>query len=121
MGLRGYSVVDTDFGDKVMQDKSVTDIVPLVKMTAVEGQAPHSASMEVYLEDGEKLYAETAIMRGHPDNPLSWDDLRAKFDGLVVPVVGKEKSVQIWEAARAVGSGKPGSLPRLSELLAGDL
>jgi len=121
MGLRGYSVVDTDFGDKVMQDKAVTDIVPVVRMTAVEGQAPHSASMEVYLEDGEKLYAETAIMRGHPDNPLSWDDLRAKFDGLVVPVVGKEKSVQLWEAARAVGTGVPGSLPRLSELLAGDL
>ncbi len=121
MGLRGYSVVDTDFNDRIMQDKAVTDIVPLVKMTAVEGQAPHSASMEVFLEDGTKLHAETAIMRGHPDNPLSWEDLRAKFDGLVVPVVGKDKSAQLWDAARAVGSGKPGSLSRLSELLAGDL
>lgn len=119
MGLRGYSVVDTDFKDEVMRDRSVMDIVPVVKMTAVEGQAPHSASMDVYLEDGETLHAETPIMRGHPDNPLSWDDLRAKFQGLVEPVVGKDRTEQLFQAARAFGA--PGSMQRLSALLEGSL
>jgi 2-methylcitrate dehydratase PrpD len=119
MGLRGYAVVASDFKDDLMKDKSVTDIVPVVKMTAVDGQAPHSASMDVYLEDGTKLHAETAIVRGHPDNPLSWDDLHAKFSGLVVPVVGKERCEQLWQAARAFGA--PGSMDKLGALLEGPL
>ena len=119
MGLRGYSVVDTDFKDEVMRDRSVMDIVPVVKMTPVEGQAPYSASMDVYLEDGETLHAETAIMRGHPDNPLSWDDLRAKFQGLVEPVVGKDRTERLFQAARDFGA--PGSMQRLSALLEGSL
>ena len=102
-----------------MRDRSVMDIVPVVKMTPVEGQAPYSASMDVYLEDGETLHAETAIMRGHPDNPLSWDDLRAKFQGLVEPVVGKDRTERLFQAARDFGA--PGSMQRLSALLEGSL
>ena len=119
MGLRGYAVVDTDFRDAIMRDKAVTDIVPVVKLTAVEGQAPHSASMDVYLEDGERLHAETAIVRGHPDNPLSWDDLHAKFQGLVRPVLGLNKTEELFEAAR--GFGPAGSMHKLSALLEGKL
>ena len=119
MGLRGYAVVASDFKEDLMRDKSVTDIVPVVRLTPVEGQAPHCASMDVYLEDGETLHAETAVVRGHPDNPLNWDDLHAKFQGLVQPVVGKEKTEQLFEAARSFGP--PGSMQKLSALLQGEL
>jgi 2-methylcitrate dehydratase PrpD len=117
MGLRGYAVVASDFRDELMRDRQVADIVPVVNMTPVEGQAPHSASMDVYLEDGEKLHAETAVVRGHPDNPLNWDDLQAKFDGLVQPVLGGAKAAELFAAARAFGAA--GSMQRLSGLLAG--
>jgi 2-methylcitrate dehydratase PrpD len=119
MGLRGYAVVASDFRDEIMRDQSVTDIVPVVKLTPVEGQAPHSASMDVYLEDGEKLHAETAIVRGHPDNPLSWEDLHAKFQGLVRPVLGLNRTEELYQAAR--GFGPPGSMHKLSALLEGKL
>jgi hypothetical protein len=34
----------------------------------VPRQAQHSASLEVLLENGERLHAKTDIVIGHPDN-----------------------------------------------------
>lgn len=116
LGLRGYRVVHTDFVDATMRDAAVMDLVPRVTLEAVNGQAPHSAYLDVTLEGGEHVRGQTDIVMGHPDNPLSWDALRAKFEGLVVPVLGAGKSGELYEIAR--GFGPAGSLARLTELLA---
>lgn len=117
LGVRGYRVVATDFNDAAMRDASVAEVVPVVKLEAVEGQAPHSAFLDVTLENGERLHAQTDIVLGHPDNPMSWDDLRVKFEGLVEPVLGVPKTAELFEAAR--GFGAPGSLGRLMGMLVG--
>ena len=80
------------------------------------GQAPHSAYLDVTLEGGEHVKAQTDIVMGHPDNPMSWDALRTKFEGLVEPVMGRAKTAELFDAASAFGA--PGSLAQLSELLA---
>jgi hypothetical protein len=49
---------------------------------------------------------------GHPDDPLSWEDLHAKFDGLVEPVLGGKKTVELFDSARAFG--RAGSLQQLT-------
>lgn len=116
MGLSGYRVVQTDFSDATMEDPAVMDVLSRVKLQAVQGQAPHSAYLEVILESGERINAQTDIVMGHPDNPLSWNALRNKFEGLVEPVLGAAKTQNLYEAARSFG--EPGSLTRLSELLA---
>jgi len=118
LALTGHRVVYTDFVDDKMRDETVMAIVPRVELEAIEGQAPHSASMDVYLEDGTVLHGETAIIRGHPDNPASWDELHDKFVGLVEPVLGRVKAEALFDAGRTFGA--PGSMGRLSELLAGD-
>jgi 2-methylcitrate dehydratase PrpD len=115
LGLRGYRVVSSDFVDASMRDQSVMDVVPRVKLEAVQGQSPHSAFLDVTLEDGEQLHGETKIVLGHPDNPMSWEDLRVKFEGLVEPVLGHAATAELFEAARAFG--EPGSLARLTSLL----
>jgi selenophosphate synthetase-related protein len=56
-------------------------------------------------------------VRGHPDNPLSWDEIHAKFKGLVEPKLGM-KTEELFEAARDFGA--PGSMARVSALLEGD-
>jgi 2-methylcitrate dehydratase PrpD len=117
MGLSGYRVVQTDFVDATMRDPAVANLVPLVKLEAVQDQPPYRAYLDVTLENGEHVKAHTDIVMGHPDNPMSWDALRAKFEGLVEPIMGKAKTAELFEAAR--GFGPPGSLARLSELLAG--
>jgi 2-methylcitrate dehydratase PrpD len=116
LGLSGRRVVSTDFVNESMRDPTVMNVVPRVTLEAVQGQAPHSAYLEVVLEGGERIKAQTDIVMGHPDNPLSWDALHGKFAGLVEPILGVSKARQLYEAARAFG--EPGSLSRLSELLA---
>ncbi|MGE5525390.1 MAG: MmgE/PrpD family protein [Rhodospirillaceae bacterium] len=118
MALTGHRVVYSDFVDEAMRNAAVMDIVPKVTLEAVEGQAPHSAHLDVYLEDGTHLHADTDIVRGHPDNPLSWDEIRGKFLGLVEPKLGKPRTEALFDAARAFGA--PGSMARLSTLLEGD-
>ena len=118
MGLSGYRVVQTDFVDATMRDPAVANLVPLVKLEPVQDQPPYRAYLDVTLDNGEHVKAHTDIVMGHPDNPMSWDALRAKFEGLVEPVMGKAKTAELFEAAR--GFGPPGSLAKLSDLLAGD-
>ena len=115
LGLTGHAVVATDFVDAKMQDAAVMDIVPVVQLEAVEGQPPHSAHLDVTLADGEQLHADTDIVIGHPDNPMSWDDLRVKFDGLVVPVIGANKAATLFETAQTFA---PGAIQKISALLA---
>lgn len=118
MGLSGYRVVQTDFVDATMRDPAVAGLVPLVKLEPVQGQPPYRAYLDVTLDNGEHIKAVTDIVMGHPDNPMSWDALRTKFEGLVEPVMGKARTAELFEAAR--NFGPPGSLAKLSDLLAGD-
>lgn len=115
MGLRGYRAVYTDFTEATMRDASVMELVPLVELEAVQGQAPHSAYLDVYLEGGEVLKEKTDIVMGHPDNPMGWDDLLTKFQGLVEPMLGKAKTEKLHQVIR--GFEKPGSLAEFSALV----
>ncbi|MDB5808353.1 MAG: 2-methylcitrate dehydratase [Betaproteobacteria bacterium] len=115
LGLRGYRAVFTDFTDATMRDKSVMNIVPLVELEAVVGQAPHSAHLDVYLEGGEHLHADTDIVIGHPDNPMSWEDLFTKFEGLAEPIIGSANTKALYECVR--NFDKPGSLATATELM----
>ena len=114
LGMR-YDPVYTDFTEATMRDQSVMELVPLVEMEAVQGQAPHSAYLDVYLEGGEVLKEKTDIVTGHPDNPMGWDDLLVKFQGLVEPVLGAKKTEELYQVLR--NFDKPGSLAKMTALV----
>jgi 2-methylcitrate dehydratase PrpD len=116
LGLRGYKVVSTDFTDETMRDRAVMDVVPVVQLEAVQGQPAHSAYLDVTLEGGERVQGQTDIVMGHPDNPMSWDALQEKFEGLVEPVLGAQKTATLFDLGR--NFLEPGSIGKLSELLA---
>ncbi|HYC45700.1 MAG TPA: MmgE/PrpD family protein [Burkholderiales bacterium] len=118
LGLRGYRLVSSDFTAAATNDAAVMEIVPLVQLEAVPNQPAWTAYLDVTLEDGERLHGETTCVVGHPDNPLSWDALREKFDGLVEPVLGAEKTTTLFELGR--NFLQPGSIAKISELLAAD-
>jgi 2-methylcitrate dehydratase PrpD len=116
LGLAGYRVVSSDFNEKAFSDPAVADVVPRVKLEVIQDQPAFKAFLEVTLDDGTRLNSETQCVLGHPDNPLSWDALREKFDGLVEPVLGREKCAALFALGREFQ--KPGSLAKISELLA---
>ena len=118
LGLSGYRLVQSDFTEAALNDPRVAEILPLVKLEAVPDQPGWTAYVDVTLEDGERLLGETKCVMGHPDNPVSWDGLRDKFEGLVEPVLGAEKTKTLYELGR--NFLRPGSIAKLSDLLAAD-
>jgi 2-methylcitrate dehydratase PrpD len=117
LGLRGYRAVATDFNETTFRDPAVREVVPVVELEAVPGQSPHSAHLDVFLEGGERLHADTDIVIGHPDNPMQWDDLRTKFQGLVEPILGRAKAEDLYGLLREFE--RPGTLAKVMALLAG--
>jgi 2-methylcitrate dehydratase PrpD len=116
LSLRGYRLKATDFSAERLRDPSVMEIVPTVELEGVEGQPQHDAHLDVYLESGEHLHADTALFLGHPDNPMTWDDARSKFEGVVEPVLGADRCAALYEKLR--GFDEPGSLRSVMALLA---
>jgi len=89
----------------------------VVELEVVQGQSPHSAHLDVYLEGGERLHADTDIVIGHPDNPMQWEDLHTKFLGLAEPVLGSAEAEELYGLLREFE--RPGTLPKVMRLLSG--
>ncbi|MNI71899.1 MmgE/PrpD family protein [compost metagenome] len=117
MALNGYRLAWSDFSEKVFADKNVTDIVPKVTLVPVDGQSPASAFIEVTLSEGETLHAETLIILGHPENPVSDTGLTEKFNSLVEPVLGAGRAASLLD--KAWRFGEAGTLDQIDQLLAG--
>jgi len=63
------------------------------------------------------LQEKTDVVLGHPDNPMGWDDLLVKFQGLVEPVLGAKKTEALYQVIRRFD--EPGSLAKMTPLVAG--
>ena len=115
LGLRGYRVVATDFTPAVFADKTVTELMPRIEIEIVQDQPQYEAHMDVYLDSGERLHEDTSIVLGHADNPMSDEDFRGKFEGLVVPVLGALKTAQLY--ALLNDFGRAGNFTKVMALL----
>lgn len=118
LALSGYGMTDTDFTQQAVDDQHARALLSRLTVEAVDGQSASSAFIDVWLEDGDVLHAHTDVYRGHPQNPLTDDELRAKFDALTVPALGAERSDALYQAAAHFE--RPGSLAKLTALLAGE-
>ena len=117
MGLRGYRGVASDFNEATLNDPMVQAIVPTVEMQAIADQPQHESYLDVWLENGEHLHAETKRFLGHPANPMTQADHRAKFASLVEPVFGAHRMSALYDTLSRFE--QPGSLQRLNALSAG--
>lgn len=116
MGLTGYRLVASDFDAKLPQDATVSRVASLVELEVVQDQPQYEAHISVTV-DGETapLHADTEIVLGHADNPMSEADFRAKFDGLVTPVLGAERGGVLYAALSDLE--QPGSINKVNALL----
>jgi 2-methylcitrate dehydratase PrpD len=77
--------------------------------------------VEVELRDGRRLENETEIPLGHPDNPLSWEDIVAKFHRgaeACAPEISAAGAAKVVE--RVTDLESMGDVSELLELLAGE-
>jgi 2-methylcitrate dehydratase PrpD len=75
------------------------------------------ARVRVTLANGRSLVSEPARARGNPENPLSDDELRAKYRELATPVLGTERTAQIERAVGALDADDNALPALLSGLL----
>jgi 2-methylcitrate dehydratase PrpD len=114
LALCGHRVLSQDFSARRLADPKIGDLIRKIELQVVEDIKRYGAMMDIVLEDGETLNAVVAVSRGNPENPLSWDDLKDKFNGLVGPVIGA-RAPHLYDALRMIE--EPGSLIRIFEML----
>jgi 2-methylcitrate dehydratase PrpD len=80
----------------------------------VGARPPRQAVVEVALGDGRRLRHHARAVRGTPDNPMTWNEVAAKAQDLMEPVLGASQSESIIAAVADIEAiGNAGELARL--------
>jgi 2-methylcitrate dehydratase PrpD len=64
-----------------------------------------AARVVVETEAGERHERFVRYPKGDPENPLTWDELAAKFLALAGPVVGPDRCIEIKNLVRHGSAG----------------
>ena len=73
-----------------------------------------SALVQVRFSDGDAVEQHVPLAKGNPGNPMSWDDLWAKFSALVEPVL-RRRTEELFDVLQHFE--KEGNLDRLVRLV----
>lgn len=87
LGLLGRSYCDADFAPDVMSSVEVQRLIERVEVVPTEGRKMFNARIDVTLSTGETLVSDVPFVKGHPQNPLTSQELEAKFRMLVEPTL----------------------------------
>jgi len=114
LGLHGKTLSAADFAEPWRADPAV--LATAGKVAVVSDPAIGYTEARVALEyaDGRTDFRHIPIGKGHPGNPMGWDDMAAKFDALVRPRLGP-RSDALFGLVRAFGSG--GVLGEIKEIV----
>jgi 2-methylcitrate dehydratase PrpD len=88
--------------------------VVMVKDIRIEENYPREwpARVEIRLKDGARHEKFVRYPKGDPQNPLTWDEMAAKFRALASPAISADRCGEIIEQ---VSIGKPATLPALCQ------
>jgi 2-methylcitrate dehydratase PrpD len=102
------SVDARHFTDESIADAATVDLAQRVEVIgdpAVDALGPdrrYRATVTVLTTDGRELRREIEDRPGNSSNPMSADQLRAKFTSLAVPVIGAGPAAAVIEAVATV-------------------
>ena len=117
MALSGYRLVASDFTEKLMQDKNIKAIADVTEIEVVHEQPQYESHVDVYVEgEAKPLHADTMVVLGHADNPMSEEEVWGKFDGLVTPVLGADKTRTLYDLLKHFEA--PGNFGKVTALIA---
>ena len=105
LALHGHNLSAADFREPLRHDAGVFETARKVTVEAKPDLTFTSARLEVELDNGRIVTADIPVAKGHPGNPMTWNDMRDKFKGLVESRLGK-RSNSLFEQLREFGNGK---------------
>lgn len=105
LGLSGHPVSQGDFTAERLADAGLRRLTGRAELIEEPGIAKTAAWLQVTTADGGTQRADVPLALGNPGRPMPWDDLRAKFLGLVEPSLGAD-GVVLFEHARRFETGE---------------
>src|SRR5262249_8390320 len=104
LGLHGRAVSAADFPEPWRPDPAICATAGNVESVISPEMGFASARLTAELLDGRRETAHVPVAKGHPGNPMTWDDMRAKFDALVAPRLGSRGDA-LFSLVRDFGGG----------------
>jgi len=111
LGLHGRDVSAADFREPWQPDPAVCATAQ--KVTIAVGDEMGFASARLTVNGRDSVHVPVA--KGHPGNPIGWDDMHRKFAALAEPVLGS-RSEELFGLVRHFGNGR--ALDKIRQILA---
>jgi 2-methylcitrate dehydratase PrpD len=106
LALHGHTLSAADFMEPWKLDPAIAATAVKLAPAADPNVGYAAARVEVDLPDGGMRTAEIATAKGHPANPMTWEDMRAKFEGLVARRLGNAGTAELLALVKDFGSGR---------------
>jgi 2-methylcitrate dehydratase PrpD len=87
---------------RVLSVREKITLIPDAEMTRTP--PPRQARIEIDLRDGRSVSHHTPATRGTPDNPMTREEVESKAIGLMSPILGEPKTMEIVGAVRDISS-----------------
>ncbi len=116
LGLHGGALSAADFAEPWRPDPTVLATAQKVEVVADPAIGYTEARLALEFADGSGAERHIPVGKGHPGNPMGWDDMWAKFDALVRPRLGA-RGDRLFALVRDFGTG--GALGEIRGIVAG--
>jgi 2-methylcitrate dehydratase PrpD len=115
LALHGGDASAADFREPWRPDPAIGATARKVTAEISPEMGFASARLTLDLVDGRRLTETVPVAKGHPGNPIGWDDMRTKFNALVAPRLGA-RAESLFGLVREFGRG--GALAEIRAILA---
>ncbi len=115
LALHGRDLSAADFREPWTPEPAIAALAEKVAVAVHPEMGFASATLTIETDRRAPMSAHVPVAKGHPGNPMSWDDMERKFNGLVTPFLGN-RTAEFFALLRGFGGG---ALPAARDLLAG--
>ena len=115
LALHGHDLSAADFREPWTPEPAIAALAEKVAVAVHPEMGFASAMLTIETDRRAPMSAHVPVAKGHPGNPMSWDDMERKFNGLVTPFLGS-RTAEFFALLRGFGGG---ALPAARDLLAG--
>ncbi len=117
LALHGRPLAAGDFLEPWRIEDAIAATAALIEPQADSAIGFAAARLDVEHDDGRISTHEIATAKGHPGNPVSWDDMWAKFSGLVSPRLGRETETLFTNVRYLARDSRRSTLPAIRQTL----
>ena len=103
LALNHSDLMVKDFSEQAIQNQKTLQLTELLNIKASKAMGYTSAKFIAHLKGGKQQTFEVAISKGHPGNPIHWEDMKIKFSHLVT-------DENLWNDIQRFGTTKPISI-----------